>query len=363
MFKKAISIITATNNGTIEDMCRSILSQANCAGIIKIAFFYRPCNDREYIQHNIALREVVCEYFPQGTPLVSYIAQETASAQLTAEIIYLTDDTVTVEHHTRYTLLKKNSCTELITEGITPSDINKSTFEQSKEIFGIIGDILQTNGFVPSDIYRQWNYIQGITVLNDGSQNYQEFNDARSIFYSSCEWNNGYPAATGIGTSAGGVMVELCAIKGEETANAAIDNPLQTAAHNYSQKVLDGKVVEELNERTTPKFERARILGRDIFISGTAAIRGEESNSSNDTVEQTAETMRIMDRLTSQENIPVPNNGSRYIMLRIYVKKREEVQAVKEYMEVHYPAIPNQILVADICRPELLVEIEGIGQI
>jgi hypothetical protein len=32
-------------------------------------------------------------------------------------------------------------------------------------------------------------------------------------------------------------------------------------------------------------------------------------------------------------------------------------------MNTHYPAVPKHYLVSDICRPELLIEIEGIAHI
>ena len=363
MFKKSKSIITATIDGNIKDMCRSILSQIDATGILKIVFFYLPESDSDYQQHNKELRETVKEHFPTNTPLVSYVAQKTACCTLVAEVIFLVDNDAIVERKEKYTLLKRGECCEIVSEGIIPSDISKSTFAQASNIFGTINKILRDNGFTPCNIYRQWNYIQGITVLNDGSQNYQEFNDARSIFYSSCSWDNGYPAATGIGTSRGGVMIEFSAIMDENVANKPIDNPLQIAAHNYSQQVLDGKVIEELKERTTPKFERARILGNTIFISGTAAIKGEHSNHSTNAVEQTAETMEIMDNLVTKENIPAENNGSHYRFLRVYVKNEYDIPAVREYMETHYPTAVKHYLVADICRPELLVEIEGLAHI
>ncbi len=363
MFEKAQSIITATAIGTMEDMCRSLLSLIDAGNVIKIAFFFRPSNNSEYLHNYALLRKAVKEHFPIDTPLVSYIAQETIAGVLTAEVTTLENCCATVERKGNYILIRQDGCTELVTEGIVPGDISRSTFEQAGDIFATVGAILQENGFAPSDIYRQWNYIQGITVVNDGSQNYQEFNDARSIFYSGHDWSNGYPAATGIGTSAGGVMVEVNAIKGCNAVNMPIDNPLQIAAHNYSQSVLDGRVIEQLKEKTTPKFERARVLGNTILISGTAAIRGELSNGSNDTVKQTAETMDIMDRLVSRENIPADNNGSRYNILRVYVKQSSCLDAVKSFMGQRYPTVPKHYLVADICRPELLVEIEGTASI
>lgn len=364
MFKKEVIIISAEEKNEIGTMCRSILSQICIPDILKISFFYRASNNDEYFRNKDVLETITNEYFPLQTPLVSYIAQRSASNTLTAEVVYLaSDENISIEHHRLYKILKNDNCIEIVTAGIIPADLSKNTFEQACEIFSIVADILQSNGFLPSDIYRQWNYIQGITMLNDGSQNYQEFNDARSIFYSNCEWNNGYPAATGIGCDAGGVMVEFCAIKENGILNKPIDNPLQIAAHNYSQKVLEGKAADILPEKSTPKFERARILDNTIYISGTAAIKGEHSNTCNDIIEQTAETMEVMNYLISKENIPTDNYGAEYDLLRIYIKREEDITAVCKYMQCHYPATPKHYTVADICRPELLVEIEGVAHI
>ncbi len=363
MVNKIQRIYTSTIEGAFEQMLRSALSQVDSFGLIKLAIFSQAANGDEYKQNITTAKSVVKEFFGDGAPLISYIAQKTFNCGATVEATYLAQSDAIIERHGNYSLIHCNGCTELVTGGIISNSTEGSTFEQSAEIFETIGHILSSNGFEPCNIYRQWNYIPGITVLNDGSQNYQEFNDARSIFYSNSNWNNGYPAATGIGTGAGGVMVELCAIKGEECANLPIDNPLQIAAHNYSQQVLDGKVVELLGERTTPKFERARLLGKTIFISGTAAIKGECSNCSTDAVEQAAETMEIMNRLTSKENIPTANSGSQYELLRVYVKRECDIPAVREYMHHNYPAARKHYLVADICRPELLIEIEGIARI
>ena len=363
MVGKTQRIYVSNIDGAFEEMLRNALSRVDATALVKLAIFSHPADNAEYRQNLAIIDNVVKEIFGEPSPLTSYIAQKTSHGGVTVEATYIADSNATVEHHRNYKLITINGCTELITGGIVPRFDGGSTFEQSTDIFEGIAKMLACNGYKPSDIYRQWNYIPGITVLNDGSQNYQEFNDARSIFYATADWSNGYPAATGIGTSVGGVVVEICAIKGEQCANLPIDNPLQIAAHNYSQQVLDGKVIEQLSERTTPKFERARLLGNTILISGTAAIKGECSNYSTDAVEQAAETMEIMDKLTSKENIPVENNGSRYDLLRVYVKRENDIPAVHDYMQSHYPATQKHYLVADVCRPELLIEIEGVAHI
>ena len=363
MVNKTQSIYTSAVEGAFEDMLRSALLQIDATAPIKLAIFSKPADNCEYRQNLATIDNVAKEIFGELPPLTSYIAQKTSHGGVTVEATYIADSDATIEHHRNFRLITINGCTELMTGGIVPRFDGGSTFEQSTDIFEGIAKMLAGNGFKPSDIYRQWNYIPGITVLNDGSQNYQEFNDARSIFYGCDSWTGGYPAATGIGTCAGGVVVEICAIRGEQCANLPIDNPLQIAAHNYSQQVLDGKVVEQLSERTTPKFERARLLGNTLLISGTAAIKGECSNYSTDAVEQAAETMEIMDRLTSKENIPVENCGSQYDLLRVYVKRENDIPAVSDYMQNHYPAAQKHYLVADVCRPELLIEIEGVAHI
>lgn len=364
MVDKFQKIFTSDVCEAFEEMLRSALLQAGEDGLIKIAVFCYAGNNNEYLQNLATIKQTVRECFDGNAPLISYIAQKTHPAGVTIEATYADLQHCTaVEWRDDYILLESDGCTELITGGILPCDTSKSTFRQSNEVFGKIGKILLSNGFLPSDICRQWNYIPGITVLHDGSQNYQEFNDARSIFYAGSDWKGGYPAATGIGTTAGGVMVELYAIRGTGYRSLPIDNPVQIAAHNYSQEVLDGKIIETLQERTTPKFERARLLGSNIFISGTAAIRGEHSNFSDNAVEQAAETMEIMNRLIATDNIPVTNNGARYDLLRVYVKRECDIPATREYMQRHYPAVPKHYLVADICRPELLIEIEGIAHI
>lgn len=360
MFKKEVKIVRAEDCATVEKMCHSILRQIHTSHpILKIAFFSLPADNEEFLLNNQVLRNCVKAFFPTDTPVISYIAQQPYATSLSAEVTTLTESDITIKRKGQYILLEKDDAKELITEGIIPQCNTLSTFRQSANIFSTIEQILEENNFIPSDIYRQWNYIEGITFESLGSQNYQEFNDARSAFYNRADWSQGYPAATGIGMSRGGVMIELYATKGKSLLNRPIDNPMQISAHSYSQNVLAGNE----NNKTTPKFERARIVGNTIYISGTAAIHGEKSIGSNNTLMQAAATMEIMDYLISPVNIPIACKSTEYDLLRVYVKHAEDVEGVKNFMDTHYPVPQKQYLVSDICRPELLIEIEGIAHI
>ena len=343
---------------TFEKMCRDILMQiGNKENMLKITIFNLPTDNTEYIRNLNMFRRMTKELFDSNAPLTAYVAQPCVTAGMAAEVTYIDQQDVAVAMHDGYALLTGNGYTELITEGISPTDLSKSIRHQSEEIFDRLGRMLAENSFAINDIYRQWNYIEQITSMHEGRQNYQEFNDARSRFYNSATWSNGYPAATGIGTSFGGVMIEVYAIKGENVVNHPIDNPMQISAHCYSQKVLTG--ITDEKERTTPKFERARIVGDTIYISGTAAIKGEESLALNDASAQTAETMQIIKRLIAADNVPVKISESEYTLLRVYIKNSNEADEVVKFMEANYADTPKHYLIADVCRPELLVEIEG----
>jgi hypothetical protein len=49
--------------------------------------------------------------------------------------------------------------------------------------------------------------------------------------------------------------------------------------------------------------------------------------------------------------------------IRVYVKNKNDFEIVKLEVEKAWPAIQSIYLEAEVCRPELLVEIEGIAEI
>jgi hypothetical protein len=119
--------------------------------------------------------------------------------------------------------------------------------------------------------------------------------------------------------------------------------------------------------RTTPKFERAKILSTPesllIFISGTAAIIGQISISIISVEQQTEMTIQNILRLISSENLLEHGiesaEDATITYLRVYVKHSKDMVQVKNICFKHFPLLPILYVVADICRAELLVEIEG----
>lgn len=265
-----------------------------------------------------------------------------------------------------YGVIEEGEDKMLFVEGVVSSDFGASVEQQSCEVFGRLESLLSRYGFAVDDIVRQWNYIGNIVAYRCGKQNYQEFNDARTAYYSKGAWRNGYPAATGIGASFEGIIVGCITFKsGRAGAVCPIDNPLQVAAHVYSKSVLIDHRADAT--KSTPKFERAKLIecghGACCFVSGTAAIRGEQSLEAESVVEQTIKTIENIEYLVSAENLL--RSGCRscklqYAKLHVFIKHAEDYEQVREVVERAYPQVAVTYTVADVCRGELLVEIEGI---
>jgi hypothetical protein len=235
--------------------------------------------------------------------------------------------------------------------------------ENSNFAFKTMEKILQKKNFGIENIVRQWNYIGNILNKEDGRQNYQDFNNVRSVFYEGKFSCSGYPAATGIGMCNGGVVIEFVAVKSKQAISCPVENPDQVAAHKYSQKVLAG---HEFKQVATPKFERARFFGLNglkmIFISGTASILGENSVEIDNPAGQTEITIQNIERLYSSQilsGLPIQKLQPVYGHARVYIKNKKDYPVIKKQFRKHYGNLPVVYLIADVCREELLVEIEG----
>lgn len=366
MLQKNYTIYT-TPEYPFEQMCQLLLSKIDMeSNVLKIVFFGSPQNNEEYLTQLDTLYSITNAHFPENPPLISYVSQKPFVGMLNAEVTCIQSTrNIVINCGENYRVLDDGICRELITGGILPPDLSAPVSVQSNAVFTRIEKMLIRENFPINSIIRQWNYIEHICQCDGDRQHYQDFNDSRSHFYAKTDWGLGYPAATGIGTEHGGVMVELIAFQGENLINLPLDNPLQIAAHKYSQDVLLGTEDPCFKQRTTPKFERARVLGRSdrltVYISGTAAIRGETSLITDDITGQTRATMQNIDYLISQKNYPGESAARTYEMLRVYVKNPDQLDEVRNYMKANYPDTKKIYICADICREELLLEIEGVA--
>jgi enamine deaminase RidA (YjgF/YER057c/UK114 family) len=221
--------------------------------------------------------------------------------------------------------------------------------------------------FYHNDVYghrilRMWNYVGNILKLNkyDSSlfQNYQLLNNIR---YKNFKHNHieNFPSSTGIGMNLGGLITKTISIKENEKVKiSSISNSLQKNAFEYGEEVLVGQGI-----KYPPLFERALLvqINKDmqLFISGTASIIGQKSIGIGDIKTQTITTLSNINSLIKHANTFIidqkPFDFKEFI---VYIKNIEDYQIVKEIVETKVKNIPIIYTQADICRDELLVEME-----
>jgi hypothetical protein len=352
----------------IENLAISIPDKENC---LKLVFFGLQTNN-DYKSQITAISTIISPYF-SPMPLVSFIPQALCgNYAYGVEITKMTDPDSSLSFHEtneiRYLICKNSTGKFLFLEGINSDNKNQKFQEKCEAVFSVINNILSKEGFKPGEIIRQWNYIGNITNFEAGNQHYQTFNNARTAFYLQDDFMHGYPAATGISIPDDNLIISLIALQPAIKTNIdAIDNHWQIPAYSYSDAVLvDGKTIKT---KTTPKFERAKLVTMDdsvdCFVSGTAAIRNERSMYDDDVVSQTRQTIENINFLISNENLK-QNNYKKALDLqlnsiRVYIKNPEDYQTVKTEIDKAWPDINTIYVQADICRRELLVEIEGIA--
>lgn len=333
-----------------QSIFEQITKIVNGGRVLRIILFGQSENNQQYATEKAIIKESITESFADFMPVWSYVAQPPFESHLAAEVWW--DETYwQIEERycgsTRYIAMQYGEAKRILVGGL--NEIEKGRiYDQTKAICTTMAAILEQESMPIDSIVRQWNYIERITFEDQDNQHYQEFNDARSELYSRCEWANGYPAATGIGALAGGVTIDFDATVGLSVA--AVDNKLQVAAHAYSKEVLLG----EKSKKTTPKFERAKLSNDLLYISGTAAIRGEESLVGVSAAEQTRITLENIDELLREGECGAARS------LRVYTKYKEDFEQIREVVEEYAPYDALYIF-ADICRDELLVEIEAVS--
>lgn len=347
---------------------------------LRLVFFGCPDDNRQYLdQRNRLMLLVAQRYGEEQMPLVTYVAQKSLDSGLVVEaqtVGPLWKDRLERKQigDTRYITVQTDGAKLLFTEGILPSSLDAPMLDQSTEVLETLERILEAEGIAIHSIVRQWNYIEQITAHSCGNQHYQDFNDARSHFYAKTDWPTGYPAATGIGTNLGGIMVEVDCLEpqGDRYGTIALDNQLQVAAHVYSQQVLIGVADKVFQQKTTPKFERAKAVvdsttrEGQVYISGTAAIRGEESLTGVGIAKQTVITLENIEYLISSSNLKKygveVKKAPEIKIFRVYLKSENLYAEARKILKQRYPDVPALYVLTDVCRDELLIEIEGVAQ-
>lgn len=364
-------------DGLIDALLK-YLKKPKLAGkqLVKLTCFLDGSDTLEFSKTTTQLLNSLTEKLGDKAPPTVTVGQPPLSAGKLALELTLFEANAEVQFKQlegiRYAVVTENEHKWLLL-GIALHELESIDFEQTvHNTFELAGQILSAEQFQFKHIVRQWNYIEnitGTTRLTHGEfQFYQLFNDIRAAFYRNNHLISDFPAATGIGCCSGGFVLELIAFYNQlPVKTSSVKSPVQHNAYDYSQAMLVGDAILPAGKQA-PLFERAKVIEDQhaglVFISGTAAIYGEHSVDIPDAAEQTEITIDNMFELISTQNLQ--QNGIQKVVetlhpgyVRVYVKYPEHHQIVENVCKKRFPTAPLLLVHSDVCRPELLVEIEA----
>lgn len=195
-------------------------------------------------------------------------------------------------------------------------------------------------------LQRIWNYLGAINAGEGDGERYRLFCNGRARGLTARGVKR-YPAATAIGHHGPDGLLQVYALCATEPGEA-LENPRQVSAWKYPRQYGP----------TAPSFARAmRLPAGALAISGTAAVIGHASHHADDVAAQVDEAVANLHALLERAALPRFDASS---PLKVYVRHPEDAGRAGEVLSRHLdPAVPRIILHGDICRRELLVEIDG----
>jgi enamine deaminase RidA (YjgF/YER057c/UK114 family) len=205
-------------------------------------------------------------------------------------------------------------------------------------------------------ILRFWNYIADINGQSHGIERYRQFNMGRQDGFLSAgrDVKGSVPAASAVGFADGPLTIYFLA--GRNVTPIAIENPRQVSAYQYPK---------DYGQRS-PTFSRASVVqlgGNDVFfLSGTASIVGHRTLHVGDVVAQTRETLANITAIIAEANRVAPRAGFALgdLCYKVYVRHEQDVNAIhNELRRSLGQSARMMFLKADICRQDLLMEIEA----
>jgi enamine deaminase RidA (YjgF/YER057c/UK114 family) len=239
-----------------------------------------------------------------------------------------------------------------LTAGASAAALRRATELAYADIFAV----LDHTGY--PHLVRVWNYLADINADSDGDERYRHFNSARQAAFAQLRLadRRSVPAASALGSRSGAPLsIHFLASR---AAPLAIENPRQVSAYDYPRQYGEH----------SPLFSRACVLDADggshLFVSGTASIVGHETIHRGDVAAQTRETMTniaaLLDEAARRSGTPVCQLAD--LKYKVYVRHRRDLPAIAAELSTWLgPSAAIVFLQADVCREDLLVEIEASG--
>ena len=192
---------------------------------------------------------------------------------------------------------------------------------------------------------RMWNYVGSINEHDAGRERYQLFCAGRHDAFVSAGYHHDVdlPAASAVGMPGRGLITYFLAAR---DAGTQVENPRQVAAYNYPRQYGP----------KSPSFSRATTWRDVVFVSGTSSVVGHESVHVGDVGAQLDETLRNIEVVLARTGRTLANVTT----AKTYVRNVADYELIASRLADVFPS--NLYLESDICRADLLLEIECVAR-
>jgi chorismate lyase/3-hydroxybenzoate synthase len=193
-------------------------------------------------------------------------------------------------------------------------------------------------------LIRVWNYLRDINAGEGEAERYKRFCAGRHDAFDAVQWRNDQlPAASAVGIRERGLIIHYLAAR---EPGRQIENPRQVSAYAYPPQY----------GRRSPSFARATLFGDTLFIAGTSSIAGHETRHAGDLRAQLDETLLNLDTIARAAGRTLAD----LTHVKLYLRNGGDVEIAKS-VAAAMPGAKLLVVEADICRRELLLEIEAVG--
>lgn len=235
----------------------------------------------------------------------------------------------------------------------TPGD----TEAQAYEAYQRIHRFLDERGFTYP--LRVWNYIHDINAGQGDAEHYKRFCVGRARALQAIRnTERDYPAASAIGhhDADGALIIHLLAAN---TPGHQVENPRQISAFRYPRRY----------GIRSPSFSRARLIQwprmSHLYLSGTASVVGHESLYPGNCRAQLMESLRnmgsVMEIASAAGDGDVRFDNEHLKLMHVYMRNRGDLDTAQSCIERHFGGdVLVTYLLGDICRGDLLIEVDGL---
>jgi chorismate lyase / 3-hydroxybenzoate synthase len=199
-------------------------------------------------------------------------------------------------------------------------------------------------------LIRLWNHVGDVNGAENGVERYKLFSAGRHDALTSHGYTRDrFPAASAVGMSRPGLVVYFVA--GREPGHH-VENPRQISAYDYPPRY----------GVRSPSFARATVSDSLIFVAGTSSVVGHETKHPGSVGCQLGETLENLDVIIATAATRREKKAGLTDMkvAKVYIRHPRDYEAIAETLRQEMPDSRLLFVESDICRSDLLLEIEGV---